>query len=69
MEDELTFEECIQKALLKAQDAFEKELEDNCFDPAYTDIRFTAWVLDDSFEARLRRFEIEGECKDNNEDI
>jgi len=62
MEEQI--EEITMLALNKARKAFNKFLEDNYYDPGYWDIRFTAWELSsDSFQ-RLRRYEIEEECKD-----
>ena len=67
IEDELTDEEVCQQALSKACNAFKKHLEDHMLDPAFFDIRFIAWMKDCNFEARLKRFEIEEECKDARE--
>jgi len=58
------FEVVVGEALLMAQKAFQKHLEDYYFDPAYCDIRFTAWVKSDDFAERLKRFEIEDEVKE-----
>ncbi len=52
------------KALVKAREAFTKYLEDLGNDPAYFDIRFTAWLLDSNFEKRLEKIEIEQEIKE-----
>ena len=62
MSDE-EFEEAVFAALNNAKRSFHSTLSDRQFDPAYCDIRFTAWVKDVNFEHRLQRFEIEDECK------
>ena len=61
MEEQI--EEITMLALGKAKKAFNKFLEDNYYDPGYWDIRFTAWEVDCNFTRRLRRYEIEDECK------
>jgi len=53
------------EALEKAKEAFNKRLEYEGYDPAYWDIRFTAWEVGDNFTTRLRRYEIEDEVKDD----
>ena len=50
-------------ALSAAQEAFNKHLEGEGYDPAYWDIRFTAWECSTEDFQRLRRYEIEAECK------
>lgn len=52
------------EALDHARKAFEDYInEEHCIDPAYFDIRFTAWVKDCDFRERLARIEIEREVK------
>jgi len=63
--DEPDFDEVVLESLLKAHKAFEENITDYGYDPAYADVRFTAWVLDANLTSRLRRFEIEGEVKDS----
>lgn len=63
MNDEISLDEAIQEGLLAARKAFEDTISKYCYDPAYTDIKFTAWAVDSSLTIRLRRFEIEGEVK------
>ena len=63
-EDEPSFDEIVGKALQVAKDAFRKQIEDYYYDSSRCDIRFTAWVVDSNYEKRLRRFEIEEECKE-----
>ena len=50
-------------ALRQAKQAFQKFLSANCYDPAYWDLRFTAWEVSSDFTTRLRRYEIEDEVK------
>ena len=64
-ETEPSEEEITALALLHAKEAFQKYLEDEGYDAAYWDIRFTAWRVDAGFENRLSRFEIESEIKEN----
>lgn len=61
--EEPTLDEIVSQALLVAKEVFQAEISDYGHDPAYCDIRFTTWIKDESFEQRLRRFEIEDECK------
>jgi hypothetical protein len=61
---EETIELRTMKALIAAKEAFKKCLEDEGYDPAYWDIRFTAWELDANLEHRTQRYEIEGEVKE-----
>ena len=63
MDDEKDLDEVICEALLVAQKRFNETVGEYGFDPAYCDIRFTAWVKDSSLTERLGRFEIEHECK------
>ena len=52
------------EALDHARKEFQRFLtEEYNIDPANYDIRFTAWVVDASFEHRLARIEIERELK------
>lgn len=62
-EEEESLEMDTMQALLKAKEAFNQHLEDLGYDPAYWDIRFTAWEVDSNFEHRLTKIEIEGEVK------
>lgn len=62
--NDLTPEEMAMAALIKARDAFLQYFEDEGCDAAYWDYRFTAWVVDSSFEHRLTRVEIEHEVKE-----
>lgn len=52
------------KALSKAYEAFNKAVEDEDYDPARWDIRFTTWLVDESFTTRLTRWEVESEVKE-----
>ena len=61
--DRLTFE-----AMLVARDVFEKHLSDSGYDPAYWDIFITVWQKDSSLSKRLRRFEYEGEVKQDGDE-
>ena len=51
------------EALAAAQAAFESVLSADGNDPAYWDIRFTAWLKDSTLSMRLSRYEIEEEVK------
>jgi hypothetical protein len=62
-EPELTDHELTMAALDAARQAFNARIEADGCDPAYWDIRFTAWMLSTDEFKRLRRFEIEEECK------
>jgi len=61
-EDDLTV--LTSHALVAARKAFEAYLEKDGNDPAFWDIRFTAWLLDEGFEHRMERVEIEREVKE-----
>jgi len=50
-------------ALESAFKAFEKHLSDCGYDPAYWDIKFTAYIKDSNLEKRLARIEYETELK------
>lgn len=50
-------------ALDHAAKAFQDYISKEGLNPAYFDIRFTAWVVDSGFEKRLARIEIERELK------
>jgi len=63
-EDEPSFDEIVIKALHTAKVAFRKQIEDYGYDSSRCDIRFTVWPVDSNYEKRLRRFEIEEECKE-----
>lgn len=63
MAKEKSDELLMAEALDVARKAFQGHLEAQGYDPAYFDYKFTAWILDHSFEQRLRRVELEGECK------
>lgn len=60
---ELTEHELTMAALEAARRAFIARIEAEGSEPAYWDIRFTAWMLSSEDFCRLRRFEIEDECK------
>ena len=62
-EEEPTLEELTFKALLEARKAFEDYVSKYLCDPADWSIQFTAWEMDVSLLHRLRRYEIESECK------
>ena len=64
MDEEKDLDTVVHEALEVAREAFQKHISDYCYDPAYTDIRFTAWIKDVSFENRLKRIEIEEEVKE-----
>lgn len=64
---EETIEELTFKALCQAQKSFDRYLEDLGNDPAYWDIRFTAWMRDSATLERYKRVEIESEVGGNNE--
>jgi hypothetical protein len=51
-------------ALTAARNAFEEYLEKDGNEPAYWDIRFTAWTVDEGFSHRIERIEIEREVKE-----
>lgn len=52
------------EALEVARKTFEEYLESYGFDPAYWDIKFTAWLVSQDLKERLTRIEIEHEVKD-----
>ena len=52
------------KALMKARKAFENALEKYGYDPAYWDIRFTAYLKDSDLKQRLTKIEYESELKE-----
>ena len=64
LDEEPSTDQITLEALIKARGAFDKYLEDYGYDPAFWDTRFTAWQVDSSLSQRLRKFEIEGEVKD-----
>ena len=51
-EKEKSLEVETMEALVKARDAFHQYLEGLGYDPAYWDIRFTAWEVDSEFTTR-----------------
>jgi hypothetical protein len=59
--EEKEYDEVIYEALEATKKAFQAVISDYEYDSAYTDIRFTAWIKDLSFEHRLRKIEIEDE--------
>ena len=61
MDDEKDIREVVPGALYEARQRFNVYLESLGFDPAWCNIRFTAWLMDSSFTQRLARFEIEEE--------
>jgi hypothetical protein len=61
--EEDAFDEIVFKALDLARQCFRDCISEHGYESAYADIRFTAWVKDVTFEHRLRRVEIEEECK------
>ena len=63
MSEEKTIEQISWEALGKAIAAFQDFLEEEGYDAAYWDYRFTCWEVGENFTVRLRRYEIEGECK------
>jgi len=63
-DDDESLDVLTMRALVAARDAFWKVLEADGNDPAYWDIRFTAWQVDSSFTHRLARVEIEREVKE-----
>ena len=63
-DDDESLDVLTMRALVAARDAFWKVLEADGCDPAYWDIRFTAWQVDSSFTHRLARVEIEREVKE-----
>ena len=63
MEEELSLDEAIHEGIERAMEAFRGTLARHLYDSAYCDLRFTVWVKDSSFTTRLRRIEIEDECK------
>jgi len=64
LDDEPDFDDVVYLALRNAKKVFEDTLSRYLYDPAYCDIRFTAFIKDMNFEQRLRKIEIEGELKD-----
>lgn len=62
-EKEMTNEELTAKALCHALKAFEDYLVDNYYDPAFWDIRLTAWLKDSANLKRYKKFEIESEIE------
>ena len=63
-EEDKSMELIGSEALEHARNAFQGYISDTYnVDPAYFDIRFTAWVKDCNFETRLARIEIERELK------
>lgn len=63
MEEEKELDAVVYEALGSAKKVFQQTVSDNDYDPAFVDIRFTAWIKDISFEHRLRKIEIEDEVK------
>lgn len=63
MAKEKSDELLMAEALDKARKAFQEYFSKQGLDPAYFDYRFTAWILDLNFKQRLRKVELEGECK------
>ena len=61
--EEKNFDTIVFEALQSARVAFYDYISKELYDPATCDLRFTAWVKDVSFKERLRRVEIEEECK------
>ena len=62
-DEEKEHDEAVYEALEKAREIFQKTISQYGYDPAFTDIQFTAWIKDVSLENRLRRIEIEEEVK------
>ena len=61
---EKDFDLVVYEGLLAAEVAFRDALSKELYDSAYCDIRFTAWVKDATLTERLKRIEIEDECKE-----
>jgi hypothetical protein len=61
-EEDLTL--TTMRALVAAREAFNAYLGEDGNDPAYWDIRFTAWLVSSDFTTRLERVEIEQEVKE-----
>jgi len=62
--DEPELEVVVMEGLHKARKALEDCVSEYGYDPAYVDTRFTAWIVDSSFTARLCRIEYETEVKE-----
>jgi len=63
IEPEKDLDDIVYEALVSAKKAFNTTIEDYNHDPAFTDIKFTAFILDSTLTTRLRKIEIEGELK------
>jgi len=64
MMDEKDIRQIIPEALNKARERFNAVLFDEYgIDPANCNIKFTAWLMDNTFTTRLAKFEIEEEVK------
>ena len=61
-EEEPEFDTIVYEALAAAKKAFQATISDYYCDPAFCDIKFTAYIKDCNFDERLRRIEIEDEC-------
>lgn len=53
------------EALEVARKTFDEYVESYGFDPAYWDIKFTAWLVSQDLKERLTRIEIEHEVKED----
>jgi len=63
-----SIEEITPIALEKAYAAFQKCLSDEGYDAGYWDVRFTAWTLSVANYKRMRKYEIEDEVKEENDE-
>jgi len=64
-DEEPDLTEATASALAAARKAFEAYLDSRNLDAAYWSIKFTAWLLDETFEHKLEKIEIENEPFNN----
>ena len=64
-DDEPDLTEVTASALVAARKAFEAYLDSRNLDGAYWSIKFTAWLLDETFKHKLEKIEIENEPFNN----
>ena len=57
------FDDVVYEALRSAKERLAEVIESYNYEPAYCDIKFTAWIVDTSLTTRLRKIEIEAEVK------
>ena len=62
-DDEAEFDDVVYEALSMAMREFQRVVSNYLYDPAYCDLRFTAYIKDCTLTERLKRIEIEDECK------